>query len=178
MGILRYLKHVTGNTFQLMRKRDCQPASPGRWTSWWREQLSVIALCWTMAQKENTIGKYASENGNAAAFEGSRPRMTSEKPQCDYSRGTTGSVQESHVGCGQTEHVQNASIKFAFYLKTRKRNHFSTYLKPGLRYLPTKVPNSFSRSDGCNSKHVRMISHFDSWTHLGFLPRQFAKHSW
>ena len=28
MNILRYLKPVTGNTFQLLMKEDCRPASP------------------------------------------------------------------------------------------------------------------------------------------------------
>ena len=82
-----------------------------------------------------TIGKYAAENSNAAALRDSRHRMTSEKTPYDYSRSSTGSVQESRCGCGQTQHVQNAIIKFAFYLKIRKRNHFTTHLKPGLRYL-------------------------------------------
>ena len=55
---------------------------------------------WTMAQRAHTIGKYAAENDNAAALGGSRPRMTLEKAACDYSRGATGSVQESCDGCG------------------------------------------------------------------------------
>ena len=80
---VRYLKPVTGNTFQLMTK-------------------PVIAMCRTMAQKASTIGKYATENGNAAALGDSRPRMTSEKAPGDYSRSATGSVQESSGGCGQT----------------------------------------------------------------------------
>ena len=56
---------------------------------------------WTMAIKANTLGKYAAENGNTAALGDSRPRMTSEKAPCDYSRSAIGSVQESHGGCGQ-----------------------------------------------------------------------------
>ena len=46
--------------------------------------------------------QYAAENGNAAALRDSRPGMTSEKAPCNYSRSATGSVQESHGGCGQT----------------------------------------------------------------------------
>ena len=54
----------------------------------------------TMAQKANTIGKYAAKNGNAAALGDSRPHMTSEKEQCDYSRSAASSIQESRGGCG------------------------------------------------------------------------------
>ena len=65
--------------------------------------MQVIAVQLTMAQKANTIGKYAAENGNAAALSYSRPRMTSEKEPCDYSKfkSASGSVQESHGRCGQ-----------------------------------------------------------------------------
>ena len=56
-----------------------------------------------MARKANTIGKYAAENGNAPTL------MASEKASCDYSRSATGSVQESHGGCGQTAST-NASL--------------------------------------------------------------------
>ena len=68
--------------------------------------MLVIGMHLTMVLKVNTIGKYAAENGKAAALNGSRPRMTSEKALCDYSRSTTGSVQKSHSECGQTECVQ------------------------------------------------------------------------
>ena len=56
--------------------------------------MPVIAVRLTMAQKAYTMGKYAAENGNAAALRDSRPRMTLEKTPCDYSRSATGSVQE------------------------------------------------------------------------------------
>ena len=102
MSILGYLKPVTGNTFQLIMKQDCLPASPRRWTSQWKEQLPVIAMRRTMEQKANTIGKYAAGNGNAAALGDSMPCITLEKAPCDYSRSATGSVQESCGGCGQT----------------------------------------------------------------------------
>ena len=55
-------------TFQLLTKQDRRPASPSRWTSRSREQLPVIAMCWTMARKANTIGKDAAENDNAATI--------------------------------------------------------------------------------------------------------------
>ena len=99
MSILRYLRSVTGKTFQLMTKQDCRPAiTKDAWTSRRKQQLNVIALRRTMEQKANTIGKYAAENGNAAALGDSRPRMTSEKPLHDYSRSATGSVQDHVVG--------------------------------------------------------------------------------
>ena len=68
MIILHYLKPVTNNTFQLITKQDCRAASPRRWTSQRKEQLQVIAVHRTMAQKANRIDKYATENGNAAAL--------------------------------------------------------------------------------------------------------------
>ena len=45
-----------------------------------------------MAQKANTIGKYAAENVNPAASGNSGPHMTLEKAPSDYSRSTTDSV--------------------------------------------------------------------------------------
>ena len=54
----------------------------------------------------------------------SRPRRTSEKAPCDYLRSATGSVQESRGGCSQTQHVQNAIIKFAIYLKNPETQSF------------------------------------------------------
>ena len=54
-----------------------------------------------MERKANTIGNHATENCNAAGLRDSRPRMTSEKAPCDYSRSATDSEQELHGGCGQ-----------------------------------------------------------------------------
>ena len=64
--------------------------------------IAGIAVRRTMARKANTISKYAAENVNAAALKDSKPRMTSEKAPCDYSKSATGSGQESRGGCGQT----------------------------------------------------------------------------
>ena len=54
--------------------------------------------------KANTIGKYAAENGNAAAikrFRASHDIRESTMPLF-YSRSATSSVKESCGGCGQT----------------------------------------------------------------------------
>ena len=93
--------------------------------------------------------------------------MTSEKALCNYSRSATGSVQESRGGCGQTQHVKNAIIKFAIYLKTRKRNHFTTRLKPGPRYtlsnaklLNLVVHVGVAGILSSEAGHGRTLSHF------------------
>ena len=73
------------------------------------------------------IHVHAAENGNPAALRDSRPRMTSEKAPCDYSRSATGYVQESRGGCGQTEHVQTYLL-----------NSHST-LKPGIAIILLRI---------------------------------------
>ena len=75
--------------------------------------MPVVAMRWTMARKVNTIGKYAAENGNAAALRNSRPRMTLEKALYDYSRSATSSEQKHVMGVvkGSTYKMQLLNLQ-------------------------------------------------------------------
>ena len=64
----------------------------------------------------------------------SRPGMTSEKALSIYSRSTTGSAQESQGCVVKCSVYKTQLLNLQSILKTGKFNHFTTHLKPGLRY--------------------------------------------
>ena len=61
----------------------------------------------------------------------SRPRMTSEKHRVMIQEALP-APYKNHALAVVKQHVQNTIFKFAIYLKTQKRIHFTTHLKPGL----------------------------------------------
>ena len=138
MSILHYLKPVTGNTFQLLTKQDCRPASPWRWTSPWREIAG---------------NRHAPDNGAKRKYD--RQIYSWEWQRCSFNRfKVSHDIRESAVRLFNKRYrlhtritqwvwsnvaCTNAIIKFAIDLKTRKHNHFTTHLKPGLRYYTISV---------------------------------------